>query len=153
MDQIIDLIKDDLKKAIKSQDNIKKLVYRFILSAIHNEEIKLGKELDNDMVMKLMIKQAQQRKESIEAFKLGSREDLISKETQELKIIEQFLPEQIDESEIKNLAQQTINEVGAESVKDLGKVMPIIMKKLAGKAEGKIVNKIVTGVTKIVIMQ
>ena len=144
MDQIIDLIKDDLKKAIKSQDNIKKSVYRFILSAIHNEEIKLGKELDNDMVMKLMIKQAQQRKESIEAFKLGSREDLISKETQELKIIEQFLPEQIDESEIKNLAQQTINEVGAESVKDLGKVMPIIMKKLAGKAEGKIVNKIVT---------
>ena len=144
MDQIIDLIKDDLKKAIKSQDNIKKLVYRFILSAIHNEEIKLGKELDNDMVMKLMIKQAQQRKESIEAFKLGSREDLIRKETQELKIIEQFLPEQIDESEIKNLAQQTINEVGAKSVKDLGKVMPIIMKKLAGKAEGKIVNKIVT---------
>ena len=144
MDQIIDLIKDDLKKAIKSQDNIKKLVYRFILSAIHNEEIKLGKELDNDMVMKIMIKQAQQRKESIEAFKLGSREDLISKETQELKIIEQFLPEQIDESEIKNLAQQTINEVGAESVKDLGKVMPILMKKLAGKAEGKIVNKVVT---------
>ena len=144
MDQIIDLIKDDLKKAIKSQDNIKKLVYRFILSAIHNEEIKLGKELDNDMVMKLMIKQAQQRKDSIEAFKLGSREDLISKETQELKIIEQFLPEQIDVSEIKNLAQQTINEVGAESVKDLGKVMPILMKKLAGKAEGKIVNKVVT---------
>ena len=144
MDQIIDLIKDDLKKAIKSQDKIKKLVYRFILSAIHNEEIKLGKELDNDMVMKQMIKQAQQRKESIEAFKLGSREDLISKETQELKIIEQFLPEQIEESEIKNLAQQTINEVGAESVKDLGKVMPILMKKLAGKAEGKIVNKVVT---------
>ena len=144
MDQIIDLIKDDLKKAIKSQDNIKKLVYRFILSAIHNEEIKLGKELDNDMVMKQMIKQAQQRKESIEAFKLGSREDLISKETQELKIIEQFLPEQIEESEIKNLAQQTINEVGAESVKDLGKVMPILMKKLVGKAEGKIVNKVVT---------
>ena len=144
MDQIIDLIKDDLKKAIKSQDTIKKSVYRFILSAIHNEEIKLGKELDNDMVMKLMIKQAQQRKESIEAFKLGSREDLISKETQELKIIEQFLPEQIEESEIKNLAQQTINEVGAESVKDLGKVMPILMKKLAGKAEGKIVNKVVT---------
>ena len=144
MDQIIDFIKDDLKKAIKSKDNIKKSVYRFILSAIHNEEIKLGKELDNNMVMKLMVKQAQQRKDSIEAFKLGSREDLINKEAQELKIIEQFLPEQIDESEIKNLAQKTINEVGAESVKDIGQVMPIIMKKLAGKAEGKIVNKIVT---------
>ena len=144
MDQIIDLIKNDLKKAIKSQDTIKKSVYRFILSAIHNEEIKLGKELDNDMVMKIMIKQAQQRKESIEAFKLGSREDLISKETKELKIIEQFLPEQIDESEIKNLAKQTIDAVGAESIKDLGKVMPILMKKLSGKAEGKIVNKIVT---------
>lgn len=144
MDQIIDLIKNDLKKAIKSQDTIKKSVYRFILSAIHNEEIKLGKELDNDMVMKIMIKQAQQRKESIEAFKLGSREDLISKETKELKIIEQFLPEQIDDSEIKNLAKETIDAVGAESIKDLGKVMPILMKKLSGKAEGKIVNKIVT---------
>ena len=144
MDQIIDFIKDDLKKAIKSKDNIKKSVYRFILSAIHNEEIKLGKELDNNMVMKLMIKQAQQRKDSIEAFKLGSREDLINKEAQELKIIEQFLPAQIDENQIKNLAQQTIDEVGAESVKDLGKVMPILMKKLAGKAEGKIVNKVVT---------
>ena len=144
MDQIIDFIKDDLKKAIKSKDNIKKSVYRFILSAIHNEEIKLGKELDNDMVMKLMIKQAQQRKDSIEAFKLGSREDLISKETQELEIIEQFLPAQIKESEIKDHPQQTIDEVGAESVKDLGKVMPILMKKLAGKAEGKIVNKVVT---------
>ena len=144
MDQIIDFIKDDLKKAIKSKDNIKKSVYRFILSAIHNEEIKLGKELDNDMVMKLMIKQAQQRKDSIEAFKLGSREDLISKETEELEIIEQFLPAQIEESEIKTLAQQTIDEVGAESVKDLGKVMPILMKKLSGKAEGKIVNKVVT---------
>ena len=144
MDQIIDFIKDDLKKAIKSKDNIKKTVYRFILSDIHNEEIKLGKELDNNMVMKLMIKQAQQRKDSIEAFKLGSREDLINKEAQELKIIEQFLPAQIDESQIKNLAQQTIDEVGAESVKDLGKVMPILMKKLAGKADGKIVNKVVT---------
>ena len=144
MDQIIDFIKDDLKKAIKSKDNIKKTVYRFILSDIHNEEIKLGKELDNNMVMKLMIKQAQQRKDSIEAFKLGSREDLINKEAQELKIIEQFLPAQIDENQIKNLAQQTIDEVGAESVKDLGKVMPILMKKLAGKAEGKIVNKVVT---------
>ena len=144
MDQIIDLIKNDLKKAIKSQDTIKKSVYRFILSAIHNEEIKLDKELDNDMVMKIMIKQAQQRKESIEAFKLGSREDLISKETKELKIIEQFLPEQIDDSEIKNLAKETIDAVGAESIKDLGKVMPILMKKLSGKAEGKIVNKIVT---------
>ena len=144
MDQIIDFIKDDLKKAIKSKDNIKKTVYRFILSDIHNEEIKLGKELDNNMVMKLMVKQAQQRKDSIEAFKLGSREDLINKEAQELKIIEQFLPAQIDESQIKNLAQQTIDEVGAESVKDLGKVMPILMKRLAGKAEGKIVNKVVT---------
>jgi len=144
LDQIINFIKDDLKKAIKSQDNLKKYVYRFILSAIHNEEIKLGKELDNNMVIKLMIKQAQQRKDSMEAFKLGSREDLINKEAQELKIIEQFLPAQIDESQIKNLAQQTIDEVGAESVKDLGKVMPILMKKLAGKAEGKIVNKVVT---------
>ena len=146
MDQIIDLIKDDLKKAIKSQDNIKKLVYRFILSAIHNEEIKLGKELDNDMVMKLMIKQAQQRKESIEAFKNGNRIDLVQREEKELSIIMSYLPNQLSETEIENIVKEGIIETKATSSKDIGKVMSWVMPKVKGKADGKIISVAVTAI-------
>ncbi len=143
MKKIIDSIKEELKDSIKKQDNVKKSVYRFILSAIHNEEIKLGKELGEDEVLKLLIKQAQQRKDSIEAFEKANRDDLVQKESQELEIISQFLPEQVSEEKIKELAAKAISDTNAQSVKDLGKVMPLLMKQLGGKAEGKIVNKIV----------
>ena len=143
MKNIIDSLKQDLKEALKAQHNVKKSVYRFILSAIHNEEIKVGKQLSDEEVMKLLIKQAQQRKDSIEAFKNAQRSDLVDKESEELEIISKYLPEQISEEKIKELAQKAIQETNAESVKDLGKIMPILMKQLGGQADGKTVNKIV----------
>ena len=143
MKNIIDSLKQDLKEALKAQHNVKKSVYRFILSAIHNEEIKIGKQLNDEEVMKLLIKQAQQRKDSIEAFTNAKRSDLVDKETEELEIISKYLPEQISEEKIKELAQKAIQETNAESVKDLGKIMPILMKQLGGQADGKTVNKIV----------
>ena len=103
----------------------------------------MGKELGEDEVLKLLIKQAQQRKDSIEAFEKANRDDLVQKESQELEIISQFLPEQVSEEKIKELAAKAISDTNAQSVKDLGKVMPLLMKQLGGKAEGKIVNKIV----------
>ena len=143
MKNIIDSLKQDLKEALKAQHNVKKSVYRFILSAIHNEEIKVGKQLSDEEVMKLLIKQAQQRKDSIEAFKNAQRSDLVDKESEELEIISKYLPEQISEEKIKELAQRAIQETNAESVKDLGKIMPVLMKQLGGQADGKTVNKIV----------
>ncbi len=143
MKNIIDSLKQDLKEALKAQHNVKKSVYRFILSAIHNEEIKIGKQLNDEEVMKLLIKQAQQRKDSIEAFANAKRSDLVDKESEELEIISKYLPEQISEEKIKELAQKAIQETNAESVKDLGKIMPILMKQLGGQADGKTVNKIV----------
>jgi uncharacterized protein YqeY len=143
MKNIIDSLKQDLKEALKAQHNVKKSVYRFILSAIHNEEIKVGKQLSDEEVMKLLIKQAQQRKDSIEAFKNAQRSDLVDKESEELEIISKYLPEQISEEKIKELAQKAIQETNAESVKDLGKIMPVLMKQLGGQADGKTVNKIV----------
>ena len=130
MKNIIDSLKQDLKEALKAQHNVKKSVYRFILSAIHNEEIKVGKQLSDEEVMKLLIKQAQQRKDSIEAFKNAQRSDLVDKESEELEIISKYLPEQISEEKIKELAQKAIQETNAESVKDLGKIMPVLMKQL-----------------------
>ena len=143
MKNIIDSLKQDLKEALKAQHNVKKSVYRFILSAIHNEEIKIGKQLSDEEVMKLLIKHAQQRKDSIEAFKNAQRSDLVDKESEELEIISKYLPEQISEEKIKELAQKAIQETNAESVKDLGKIMPVLMKQLGGQADGKTVNKIV----------
>ena len=143
MKNIIDSLKQDLKEALKAQHNVKKSVYRFILSAIHNEEIKIGKQLSDEEVMKLLIKQAQQRKDSIEAFENAKRSDLVDKESEELEIISKYLPEQISEEKIRELAQKAIHETNAESVKDLGKIMPVLMKQLGGKADGKTVNKIV----------
>ena len=143
MKNIIDSLKQDLKEALKAQHNVKKSVYRFILSAIHNEEIKIGKQLNDEQVMKLLIKQAQQRKDSIEAFTNAKRSDLVDKESEELEIISKYLPEQISEEKIKELAQKAIQETNAESVKDLGKIMPVLMKQLGGQADGKTVNKIV----------
>ena len=143
MKNIIDSLKQDLKEALKAQHYVKKSVYRFILSAIHNEEIKIGKQLNDEEVMKLLIKQAQQRKDSIEAFTNAKRSDLVDKESEELEIISKYLPEQISEEKIKELAQKAIQETNAESVKDLGKIMPILMKQLGGQADGKTVNKIV----------
>ena len=143
MKNIIDSLKQDLKEALKAQHNVKKSVYRFILSAIHNEEIKIGKQLNDEEVMKLLIKQAQQRKDSIEAFANAKRSDLVDKESEELEIISKYLPEQISEEKIKELAQKAIQETNAESVKDLGKIMPVLMKQLGGQADGKTVNKIV----------
>ena len=143
MKNIIDSLKQDLKEALKAQVNFKKSVYRFILFAIHNEEIKILKQLNDEEVMKLLIKQAQQRKDSIEAFTNAKRSDLVDKESEELAIISKYLPEQISEEKIKELAQKAIQETNAESVKDLGKIMPILMKQLGGQADGKTVNKIV----------
>ena len=143
MKNIIASLKQDLKEALKAQHNVKKSVYRFILSAIHNEEIKIGKQLNDEEVMKLLIKQAQQRKDSIEAFANAKRSDLVDKESEELEIISKYLPEQISEEKIKELAQKAIQETNAESVKDLGKIMPVLMKQLGGQADGKTVNKIV----------
>ncbi|MFL2767226.1 MAG: GatB/YqeY domain-containing protein [Dehalococcoidia bacterium] len=143
MKNIIDSLKQDLKEALKAQHNVKKSVYRFILSAIHNEEIKIGKQLNDEQVLKLIIKQAQQRKDSIEAFKNAERQDLVDKESEELEIISKYLPEQISEEKIKELAQKAIQETNAQSIKDLGKIMPLLMKQLGGQADGKTVNKIV----------
>lgn len=143
MKNIIDSLKQDLKEALKAQHNVKKSVYRFILSAIHNEEIKVGKQLNDEQVLKLLIKQAQQRKDSIEAFKNAERQDLVDKESEELEIISKYLPEQISEEKIRELAQKAIQETNAQSIKDLGKIMPLLMKQLGGQADGKTVNKIV----------
>jgi uncharacterized protein YqeY len=143
---MIDKIKKDLQEAQKARDALKISTLRFLLAAIKNLEIEKGgagyKAGDED-ILSAINKQVKQRKESIEQFKEGGRKDLAEKESQELKILESYLPEQMNEEDTRQLVSQTIKEVGATSPGDIGKVMGAISQKVKGKADMGLVSSIV----------
>ena len=114
-----------------------------INSLIKNAEIDKRGELTDDEIVQLLMKYAKQRREAIELYEKGGRQDLVEKEKAELAIVESYLPKQLSEEEIRELVREAIEAVGASSPKDLGKVMQYVMPKVKGRAEGSLVNKIV----------
>lgn len=139
-------LKDDLKSAMRAGDNARRGVIRYILSDIHNEEIAKQKALDEDSVIALMGKQAQQRRDSILAFSQGNRHDLADKEKNELAIILEYLPQQMSADEITDLVKIAVKEIEATGPQDMGKVMGNLMPKVKGKAQGKEVSTIVAAI-------
>lgn len=137
-------IDSDIKKAMlnKQKDELRAL--RSIKSLILLAETEKGKQgqLDEDVEMKLLMKAAKQRKDSIQIFEDQGRDDLAQKEKQELSVIERYLPQQLSYEEIESTLQKIIEQSGAEGMKDMGKVMGIASKQLAGKAEGKKIAEI-----------
>jgi len=138
-------IMESLKTAMKAKDEVALRTLRAIKAAIIIEKTAEGAsgEIDEATEIKMLQKMAKQRKDSLQIFQQQQREDLASKEREELAIIEQFLPAQMSEEEIKQALQQIINTVGASSMADLGKVMGIASKELAGKADGKLIAALV----------
>ena len=138
-------IMESLKTAMKAKDEVALRTLRAIKAAIIIEKTAEGAsgEIDEATEIKMLQKMAKQRKDSLQIFEQQQREDLASKEREELAIIEQFLPAQMIEEEIKQALQQIINTVGASSMADLGKVMGIASKELAGKADGKLIAALV----------
>lgn len=137
-------INQDIKKALKERKELELLVLRGVNAAIHNKEIdKKGEELTEEDVVVIIMSEAKKRKESIEEFTKGGRDDLVEKEEKELEILKKYLPEQMSEEQIKKEAKKVIEEIGAVGLQDVGKVMGVLMPKLKGKAEGGIVSKIV----------
>ena len=134
----------DLKYAMRNKDSIRRTVLRTIISEIRNAEIAKQKTLDDEGILVVMTKQAQQRRDSIEAFKSASRSDLVENESAELKIISEYLPEQLSEDEISIVITEVINQVEAKGLSDMGKVMKEIMQRIRGRADGKVVSAIVT---------
>ena len=134
----------ELKEAMRNKDPIKRTVIRTLMSAIKNAEIDSQSELNDDGIILVFSKQAQQRKDSIEAYEKADRQDLVQNEKAELDFISQFLPEQMSEHEIEKLIEKVINEVNATDPSDMGKVMGKLMPQVKGKADGKLVNSIVT---------
>lgn len=136
-------LNDDLKDAMRQGDALRRSTIRFLLSAIHNDEIARQEDLDEAGVIQVLTKQAQQRRDSIEAFKGADRQDLVDKEQSELEIIAGYLPEQMSEDEVKALVQQAVADSGASGPQDMGKVMKELMPKTRGKADGKMVSSLV----------
>ena len=131
---------DDLKQAMRDRDAPRRDVIRLLRSAIRNEEIRVQKDLDDDAVVQVLSRQAQQRRDSIEAFTQGNREDLADQERAELEIIMGYMPQQLSRDEIEDLVARTIAEVGASGPGDMGKVMSVIMPQVRGRAEGREVS-------------
>ncbi|MDE2822064.1 MAG: GatB/YqeY domain-containing protein [Chloroflexota bacterium] len=131
---------DDLKQAMRNRDAPRRDVIRLLRSAIRNEEIRVQKDLDDDAVVQVLSRQAQQRRDSIEAFTQGNREDLADKERAELEIIMGYMPQQLSRDEIEDLVARTVAEVGASGPGDMGKVMSVIMPQVRGRAEGREVS-------------
>ena len=136
-------LQQDLKDSLRKKDTIRLNTVRSIINAIKNKEIDLRRELEEDEIHGILNSLAKQRRESIEQYEKGGRQDLAEQEKRELEIILEYLPEQLSEEEIEKIAKGIIEEVGASSMKDLGKVMKTIMPKVKGKADGKKVNEIV----------
>ena len=139
-------LQDDVKDAMRAGDADRRSVIRYVLADIHNQEI--AQQVDDEAVIDLLGRQAQQRRDSIEAFTQGNRQDLVDKEEGELAIILQYLPEQMSREEIAGLAQSAVEETGASGPQDMGKVMGNLMPKGKGKAQGKEVSAVVSELLK-----
>ena len=139
---LYDDIINDLQNALKEQDKQKLSVLRGLKSAIKNKQIALRKELTDEHIMGVISSEIKRGKEAIEKFSQGSRQDLVEKEEGEIKILSQYLPPQLSTEDIKEMVTQVIEEISASSLKDLGAVMKSAMAKVAGRADGREVNRI-----------
>jgi len=137
-------IREDLKEALRQRQDAKASALRLLLSEIHNTEIAKRGSLDAKAEVEVIGREVKRRRESIEGFRKGNREDLAQREEEDLALLLEYLPRQISHEEIVGLARATISEVGAVSMKDKGKVMSQLMPRLKGQAEGKEVSEVVS---------
>lgn len=165
---IKETIQNDIKEALKNHDEVRVLVLRGVASAFNNKEIEKRTRLHRDSggqakleesetvkeleqksklteeeAVDVIFNEVKKRREAIVEYEKGKREDLVQKEKAELDILQKYLPEQLSEDEIKKLAQEAIVKTGAAGMKDMGKVLGILMSRIKGKAEGGLVSQIV----------
>lgn len=140
-----DLVKQ-MNEAAKAQDKMRLGALRSILAQVKNKEIALIKRADglsDEEVIGVIKTMVKQNLDSIEQFKKGGRQDLVDKEEAELKILQSFLPPQLSKEEIKSIVSEVVKNLNASGLKDMGRVMKEVMPRLAGKADGKMVNEAV----------
>ena len=136
-------LSEDLKDAMRQKDEIRRSTIRFVRAAIHNQEIDKGDALNDDEIIGVLSRMVRQHQESISEFKKADRQDLVGKEEAELRIIREYMPEQIPEEKLAELVREAISQTGASGPGDFGKVMGILMPQLRGRADGAQVSSVV----------
>ena len=133
----------DMKEAMKSGEKERLSVIRLVRGAVRQAEIDGKKTLNDDEIISVITKEVKMRRDSIEEFERGRRTDLVEKTQAEIAILMPYLPDQLTVDEVKQIVQTAVAEVGATTAKDMGKVMGVLMPRVKGRADGKLVNEIV----------
>lgn len=136
-------LQEDLKSSMKNKDTVKKSVVTLIRAAIKQHEVDNRVELADDAIIDIISKQLKQRKDSLAEFIKANRDDLVEETKSEIQVLEGYLPQQLSEEELEKIVIETIAEVGATSMKDMGKIMVAIKPKTAGRADGRKINELV----------
>lgn len=133
----------DMKDAMKAHDKDRLAVIRMVRGAVRQQEIDGKTELDDNGVIAVISKEVKMRRDSIDEFKKGNRQDLVDKTQAEIDVLMPYLPAQLSEDEVRELVKAAVEQTGAATAKDMGKVMGVLMTKVKGRADGKMVNTIV----------
>lgn len=136
-------LQEDLKSSMKNKDQVRKSVVTLVRAAIKQYEVDNREELDDEGVMNIISKQLKQRNDSLAEFEKAGREDLIEETKSEIQVLKEYLPQQLSDEELEKIVLETISEVGATSMKDMGKIMGTIKPKVAGRADGRRINELV----------
>jgi len=140
---LVEDIQAALKSAMVARDNVKRDTLRLVMADLKNKRIELGHELEDPDALAVITKAKKSRQDSIEQFTDAGREDLVAIERAELEIISAYLPEEMDEDELREIVTAVVTEVGATEPKDMGAVMKALMPQVKGRADGKVVQRIV----------
>ena len=132
-----DVLDQDFKTALKAKDEVRVLTLRMLKTSIKNKEVELRRKLEESELLSVIKNQVKQRKDSIEQYRKGGREDLAAKEEAELAVLEAYMPAQISPEGLEKLAAALIEELGASSIKEMGKVMKTFMARHGDQADGK----------------
>ncbi len=136
-------LQSDLKDAIRQQDKARKRTLRLALAAITNAEVDQWKELDDPALLAVLSKEAKVRREAIEEYRKGGREDLVAEAETDLAILQTYMPRQLSREEIETRAKAAIEQLGATGMGHMGQIMKSLMQELRGQADGKLVNQVV----------
>jgi len=143
MDGLRERIQHDLHDAMRAKEEVRKAALRMLTAAVKNADIEARQPLDDAAITTVVHKQVKQRRDSIVEFQKGNRQDLVDRETAEIAVLEAYLPKQAERAEIEAAARRVVAETGASGPRDIGKVMPVLTKEFAGRADGRAINEIV----------
>ncbi|UQS83540.1 GatB/YqeY domain-containing protein [Bombilactobacillus thymidiniphilus] len=140
---LTDQLMTDMKVAMKSHDKTSLSVIRLLKSALMNKKIEVGHDLTTDEENQVVVSQMKQQKDSLADFEKGGRADLVAATKEQMTVLEQYMPQQLSESELQQIVQKIATDIGAESKTDFGKLMKAVMAEVHGQADGSLVSKVV----------